>query len=190
MTSGRTTRSCRSIARWRTTWTSRTTTTARMAPCRCAAAVSGTWADIQKSVLRRLPGRGLRERWRTPTDPTPQAWACLPPTTWAGIRMSAAMTHLNPMRHRLNLTVRGNVYVRRVLVRGEQSRGSRGRKRRRDIHGGSRAGRPVFRSAAVSPVAHAFRRRAAGTTYVRSVSPSSTTAPASGRDSGTTSAST
>jgi choline dehydrogenase len=32
-----------------------------------------------------------------------------------GWRMSAAITHLHPMRHRLNLTVRGNVFVRRVL---------------------------------------------------------------------------
>ena len=32
-----------------------------------------------------------------------------------GVRMSTAVTYLNPMRHRLNLTVRGNVFVRRVL---------------------------------------------------------------------------
>ncbi len=32
-----------------------------------------------------------------------------------GIRMSTAVTHLNPARHRLNLTVRGNAYTRRVV---------------------------------------------------------------------------
>ena len=32
--------------------------------------------------------------------------------------MSSAMTYLNPMRHRLNLTVRGEVFVRRVLFDG------------------------------------------------------------------------
>ena len=33
-----------------------------------------------------------------------------------GVRMSTAITHLNPARHRLNLTVRGDVFVRRVLL--------------------------------------------------------------------------
>ena len=33
-----------------------------------------------------------------------------------GVRMSTAITHLNPVRHRLNLTVRGNVFVRRILI--------------------------------------------------------------------------
>ena len=33
-----------------------------------------------------------------------------------GVRMSTAMTHLNPMRHHLNLTVRGSVFVRRIVV--------------------------------------------------------------------------
>ena len=35
--------------------------------------------------------------------------------TW---RMSTALTHLNPSRHRLNLTVRGSVFVRRVVIEG------------------------------------------------------------------------
>ena len=35
-----------------------------------------------------------------------------------GVRMSTAITHLNPVRHRLNLTVKGNVFVRRVLFDG------------------------------------------------------------------------
>ena len=34
------------------------------------------------------------------------------------IRMSAALSYLNPARHRLNLTVRGNVAGRRVLFEG------------------------------------------------------------------------
>ena len=36
----------------------------------------------------------------------------------AGVRMSTAITHLNPARHRLNLTVKGNAFVRRVLFNG------------------------------------------------------------------------
>ena len=37
--------------------------------------------------------------------------------------MSAAMSYLNPMRHRLNLTVRGEVFVRRILFEGSQAVG-------------------------------------------------------------------
>jgi choline dehydrogenase len=33
-----------------------------------------------------------------------------------GVRMSTAMTHLNPVRHHLNLTVRGRVLVRKILI--------------------------------------------------------------------------
>lgn len=40
-----------------------------------------------------------------------------------GLRMSAAITHLAPMRHRLNLTVRGGVHVRRVLFEGRRAVG-------------------------------------------------------------------
>jgi len=34
-----------------------------------------------------------------------------------GVRMSTAMTHLNPVRHHLNLTVRGGVFVRKIVVK-------------------------------------------------------------------------
>ena len=40
-----------------------------------------------------------------------------------GWRMSAAITHLHPRRHRLNLTVRGNVFVRRVLFQEKKAVG-------------------------------------------------------------------
>jgi predicted dehydrogenase (TIGR03970 family) len=33
-----------------------------------------------------------------------------------GVRMSTAMTYLNPVRHHLNLTVRGGVFVRKILI--------------------------------------------------------------------------
>ena len=55
-----------------------------------------------------------------------------PDTTGAGavpmnnpgnIRMSAALAYLNPARHRLNLTVRGGVSVRRVLFEGDRAVG-------------------------------------------------------------------
>ncbi|MBV8133987.1 MAG: GMC family oxidoreductase N-terminal domain-containing protein, partial [Alphaproteobacteria bacterium] len=33
-----------------------------------------------------------------------------------GVRVSAAMAHLNPVRHHLNLTVRGEVFVRKIVI--------------------------------------------------------------------------
>ena len=38
-----------------------------------------------------------------------------------GIRMSTALTYLNPVRHRLNLTVKAQVLVRRLLFRANRS---------------------------------------------------------------------
>ncbi|MFQ6030955.1 MAG: mycofactocin system GMC family oxidoreductase MftG, partial [Dehalococcoidia bacterium] len=40
-----------------------------------------------------------------------------------GIRMSTSLTYLNPVRHRLNLTVRPNVTVRRILFEGKRATG-------------------------------------------------------------------
>jgi predicted dehydrogenase (TIGR03970 family) len=40
-----------------------------------------------------------------------------------GVRMSTAMTHLNPVRHYLNLTVRGGVFVRKILIKDGEAVG-------------------------------------------------------------------
>ena len=40
-----------------------------------------------------------------------------------GIRMSTGLTYINPNRHRLNLTVRGNVLVRRIMFDGNRAAG-------------------------------------------------------------------
>ena len=40
-----------------------------------------------------------------------------------GIRMSTALTYLNPIRHRLNLTIKANVRVRRLLFTGKRATG-------------------------------------------------------------------
>ena len=37
--------------------------------------------------------------------------------------MSTAMTHLNPLRHYLNLTVRGGVFVRKIVVKNGKAVG-------------------------------------------------------------------
>ncbi len=40
-----------------------------------------------------------------------------------GIRMSTALTYINPNRHRLNLTIRANVLARRILFDGKRATG-------------------------------------------------------------------
>ena len=39
----------------------------------------------------------------------------VPMNNMNGVRMSTALTHLSPARHRLNLTIRGEVFVRRIV---------------------------------------------------------------------------
>ena len=40
-----------------------------------------------------------------------------------GVRMSTSLTYLNPVRHRLNLTVRGDVLVRKIAFQGHRAVG-------------------------------------------------------------------
>jgi len=40
-----------------------------------------------------------------------------------GVRMSTALTYLNPARHRMNLTVKGSVTVHRIMFRGKTAAG-------------------------------------------------------------------
>ncbi|MDE2939841.1 MAG: mycofactocin system GMC family oxidoreductase MftG [Chloroflexota bacterium] len=46
-----------------------------------------------------------------------------PTNNLGGVRMSSALAHLSPMRHRLNLTVRGEVYVQKILFEGRRAVG-------------------------------------------------------------------
>ena len=47
----------------------------------------------------------------------------LPMNNPEGIRMSTALTYINPIRHRLNLSVRANVLVRRIVFDGNRATG-------------------------------------------------------------------
>ena len=83
---------------------------------------SGEMPDIQKAfnaACLRL-GYGVTE---DTNGPNPAGLGISPTNNLDGVRMSAAITHLNPMRHRLNLTVRGGVYVRKVLFEGSKAFG-------------------------------------------------------------------
>src|SRR4029453_7324683 len=48
--------------------------------------------------------------------PNPAGLGVSPSNNLDGMRMSVAITHLHPMRHYLNLTVRGGVFVRKILI--------------------------------------------------------------------------
>ena len=77
---------------------------------------SGPWPDIQKAFHAAC----LQEGFGTTEDtngPNPSGIGVSPTNNLDGVRMSVALTHLNPMRHRLNLTVRGGVFVRKVLIK-------------------------------------------------------------------------
>lgn len=77
------------------------------------------WPPIQKAFHTAC----LLAGYSTNADlngPDPAGIGAIPMNNQGGVRMSTAITHLNPARHRLNLTIRGNVFVRRILTEGNQ----------------------------------------------------------------------
>lgn len=83
---------------------------------------SAAWADIQRAFYDSclLEGFGVTE---DTNGPNPSGVGVIPTNNLDGVRMSSAITHLNPMRYRLNLTVRGGVYVRKILFDGSRAVG-------------------------------------------------------------------
>ncbi len=83
---------------------------------------TGTWPDIQKAFHEAVLAAGYGDVDDT-NGPNPAGIGVSPSNNLDGLRMSAAMTYLNPVRHCLNLTVRGNVSVRKVLIEGGKAVG-------------------------------------------------------------------
>ncbi len=77
---------------------------------------SGPWPDIQKAFHEACLQAGFSATEDT-NGPNPSGIGVSPSNNLNGMRMSAAITHLNPVRHRLNLTVRGGVLVRKILIK-------------------------------------------------------------------------
>ena len=76
-----------------------------------------TWPVIQSAFHTAC----LQQGYDTTDDMNgvnPSGLGVVPMNNQNGVRMSTAITHLGPMRHRLNLTIRGNVFVRKILIRG------------------------------------------------------------------------
>ena len=83
---------------------------------------SGPWPDIQKAFHAACLQAGFGATEDT-NGPNPSGVGVSPSNNLNGLRMSAAMTYLNPVRHRLNLTVRGSVSVRKILIKDSKAVG-------------------------------------------------------------------
>ena len=83
---------------------------------------TGPWPDIQKAFHAACLQAGFGASEDT-NGPNPSGIGVSPSNNLGGMRMSAAITHLNPMRHCLNLTVRGGVFVRKILIQDSKAVG-------------------------------------------------------------------
>src|SRR5712691_5385143 len=83
---------------------------------------SGPWPDIQKAFHAACMQAGLGTTEDT-NGPHPSGIGVSPSNNLDGMRMSVAITHLHPMRHYLNLTVRGGVFVRKIVIKDLQAVG-------------------------------------------------------------------
>src|ERR671923_661971 len=83
---------------------------------------SGPWPAIQKAFRDACVQAGFGTTDDT-NGPHPAGVGVTPSNNLDGMRMSVALTHLRPMRHYLNLTVRGGVFVRKILIKGLQAVG-------------------------------------------------------------------
>jgi choline dehydrogenase len=82
----------------------------------------GPWPAIQQAFHAACVQAGYGTT-RDTNGRQPAGIGVSPSNNIGGVRMSAAMTHLNPVRHYLNLTVRGGVFVRRILIRNGEAVG-------------------------------------------------------------------
>ena len=83
---------------------------------------AGAWPDIQKAFHAACLQAGFGTTADT-NGPNPSGVGVAPSNNLDGIRMSTALAHLAPVRHRLNLTVRGNVHVKRIRFSGSRAVG-------------------------------------------------------------------
>jgi choline dehydrogenase len=77
---------------------------------------AGPWPAIQKAFHDACVQAGFGTTADT-NGPNPAGVGVTPSNNVDGMRMSAALTYLQPMRHYLNLTVRGGVFVRKILIK-------------------------------------------------------------------------
>ena len=79
-------------------------------------------APIQAALRQACIAAGFPET-HDMNGPDSTGVGAIPMNNPEGIRMSVALSHLSTARHRLNLTVRGNVLARRVVFEGNRAIG-------------------------------------------------------------------
>ena len=77
----------------------------------------GTWLPFQRAFYQVCLDAGYPEHHDL-NNPGSTGLSPRPENNVDGVRMSTALTHINPSRHRLNLTIRANAFVTRVLFDG------------------------------------------------------------------------
>jgi choline dehydrogenase len=83
---------------------------------------SDQWAPIQAAFHQACVTAGFPET-HDMNGPDSTGVGAIPMNNPDGIRVSTALSHLSQARHRLNLTVRGNVLARRVVFEGNRAVG-------------------------------------------------------------------
>ena len=81
-----------------------------------------TWHSVQQAFYEACRATGFPH---SADMNHPESWGVgpVPMNNPDGIRMSTSLTYLNPARHRLNLTVRGDVLVRKIIIQGQRAVG-------------------------------------------------------------------
>ena len=81
-----------------------------------------TWLPAQVAFYQACRDQGYQDD-PDMNHPESSGVGPIPMNNPDGVRMSTALTYLNPVRHRLNLTVRANVTVRRIMFDGNRATG-------------------------------------------------------------------
>jgi choline dehydrogenase len=80
------------------------------------------WSPLQHAFKASCLDRGYDEIYDH-NNPDATGFGPFPMNNPNGVRMSTALSYVNPNRHRLNLTIRPNVLVRRIIIEGGRATG-------------------------------------------------------------------
>ena len=124
---------------------------------------TGPWPAIQQAFHAACVQAGFG----TTNDKNglhPAGLGVSPSNNLDGVRMSTAMTHLNPVRHHLNLTVRGGVFVRKIVIEDGKAVGVEAESGGQGVPGRGRPGGAERRRDPIAPSADALGHRPRGPT--------------------------
>ena len=81
-----------------------------------------SWGQFPKAFYQACLAQGFPDS-PDMNSPDSTGVGSMPANNIDGVRMSTALTYINPNRHRLNLTVRANVHARHILFDGKKATG-------------------------------------------------------------------